>query len=134
MSVDLQRDPETYAIIGAAMAVHRELGHGFLEAVYNEALEIEFNNRYIPNKKEVSLPICYGEHQLKAHYRADFVCHDSIIIEIKVLAETNGTEEAQVINHLKASGYERALLINFGRPSLQYKRLILSNNTQQNNL
>ena len=128
--VDPQRDPETYAIIGAAMAVHRELGHGFLEAVYNEALEIEFNDRNIPNKKDVLLPIYYGKHQLKTHYHADFVCHDSIIIELKALTEPDGTEEAQVINYLKASGYKRALLINFGRPSLQYKRLILSNNTQ----
>ena len=128
--VDSQRDPETYAIIGAAMAVHRELGHGFLEAVYQEALDIEFNSRNIPNRKEVSLTIYYNKQKLNTQYKADFICYDNIIVELKALTEISGTEEAQVINYLKATGYERALLINFGKPSLQYKRLILSNNTQ----
>ena len=126
--VDSQRDPETYAIIGAAMAVHRTLGCGFLEAVYQEALEIEFNNRNIKNSREVLLPIYYEERQLKTRYKADFICYESVIVELKALSAISGDEEAQTINYLKVSGYERALLINFGKPSLQYKRLIRSKN------
>ena len=128
--VDSQRDPETYSIIGAAMAVHRTLGCGFLEAVYQEALEIEFNSRNIPNKREVLLTIYYDNQKLNTQYKADFICYDNIIVELKALTETSGTEEAQIINYLKASGYERALLINFGKPSLEYKRLIRSKNNQ----
>lgn len=128
--VDSQRDPEAYSIIGAAMAVHRTLGCGFLEAVYQEALEIEFNSRNIPNKREVLLTIYYDNQKLNIQYKADFICYDNIIVELKALTETSGTEEAQVINYLKASGYERALLINFGKPSLEYKRLIRSKNNQ----
>lgn len=128
--MDSQRDPEAYSIIGAAMAVHRTLGCGFLEAVYQEALEIEFNSRNIPNKREVLLTIYYDNQKLNIQYKADFICYDNIIVELKALTETSGTEEAQVINYLKASGYERALLINFGKPSLEYKRLIRSKNNQ----
>ncbi len=126
MDKDSQGDAETYAIIGAAMAVHRELGHGFLEAVYQEALEIEFKKRNIPYQREILLPIYYGTHKLKTHYKSDFVCYNSIIVELKALSETSGIDQAQVINYLKATGHQRALLLNFGKPSLQYKRFILS--------
>lgn len=128
--VDAQRDPETYAIIGAAMTVHRELGHGFLKSVYQAAFQVELDHNQIPFVKEAEIPIHYRGSPLEVSYRADFICNDSVIVELKALSEINGTEEAQVINHLKATGYERALLINFGRPSLQYKRLISSNNIQ----
>ncbi len=119
------RDEQTYAIIGAAMAVHSELGHGFLEAVYCEALEREFTQRDIPFQKEVRLPVMYRGQPLTTVYRADFVCFTSVLVEMKAINQISGVEEAQVINYLKASGLKRAILLNFGTPRLQYKRLVL---------
>ena len=128
-SVD-QKDPRTYAIIGAAMDVHRELGHGFLEAVYHEALEIELAARGVPHEREVELPIVYKGKRLDTHYRADFMCFDSVVVELKALAELTGRERAQVLHYLKATGQEVGLLINFGGPSLEYERLILGEQNQ----
>jgi len=118
-------DRETYAIIEAAMTVHRELGNGFLEAVYQEALERQFVANTIPHSRELELPIHYLGQKLRVCYRADFVCYHSIIVELKALKNLSGTEESQVINYLKASGKTKALLFNFGAKSLQYKRFIL---------
>ena len=120
----IEKDKETYAIIGAAMTVHRELGCGFLEAVYQEALEKEFKLLDIKFEREVKLPIYYRGIQLNSYYQADFVCFDSVIVELKALQRLSGTEEAQVINYLKASNLHRALLLNFGTRSLQHKRLV----------
>ena len=122
----IKRDQETYAIIGAAMTVHRELGNGFLEAVYQDALEREFQYMKIPYKREVKLPVYYRGEQLNSYYQADFICFDSVIVELKALQRLSGNEEAQVINYLKASHLHRALLINFGTKSLQYKRLVFN--------
>ena len=121
------RDGQTHAIIGAAMAVHRELGPGFLEAVYEEALALEFTDRRIPFRKEVGLPVHYKGRKLPCGYRADFVCYESVIVERKALQNLSGVEEAQLLNYLKATRLERGLLLNFGRPSLEFKRLIFQN-------
>ena len=115
---------ESYEIIGAAMEVHKQLGNGFLEAVYQEALAIELKNRNIPFKKEYKLEVNYKGHILQKYYLADFVCYDKIIIETKAVKELIGIDESQVINYLKATDMKLGILINFGSHSLEYKRLI----------
>jgi len=121
------RDPQTRAIIGAAMEVHRQLGPGFLEAVYQEALTMELADQAIPFQREVELPVDYKGRRLPCKYGADFVCYESIIVELKALQALTGVEEAQLLNYLKATRLERGLLLNFGRPSLEFKRLIFQN-------
>jgi GxxExxY protein len=121
-----KRDRETYAIIGAAMRVHGELGHGFLEAVYQEALEKEFLIQAIDYQREVEIPVFYRSEKLRTAYRADFICYNRVIVELKALQGISGVEISQVINYLKATGLPKALLLNFGTPQLQYKRLVFN--------
>jgi GxxExxY protein len=119
-----KRDPQTHEIIGACMEIHRQLGHGFLEPVYQEAAVIEFASRNIPSEREVILPVQYKNRVLPVHYRADFVCFSEIIVEFKALSRLSSVEESQLLNYLKATGLKRGLLFNFGTSSLQYKRLV----------
>ncbi len=129
MNEELKRDPETYAIIGAAMEVHRELGSGFLEGVYQDALEIEFKQLQMEYIREQPVPVFYKGNKLGTPYRADFLCFGSVIVELKAIKGLSNNESAQVLHYLKATGMKRALLINFGTAKLEYKRMIHSGNT-----
>jgi GxxExxY protein len=115
----VRKDPQTHAILGAAMEAHRRLGHGFLEAVYQAALAIEFVDREIEFRAEVALPLHYKGKLLTCSYRADFICFESVLVDTKAIAQLTGDRE-QVINALRATGFSRGLLINFGTRSLQY--------------
>ena len=119
------RDDLTYNIIGAAMEVHRTLGNGFLEAVYQEALEKEFKLRDIPYSREHMITISYKGESLSQYYKADFVCYNKVIVELKALSDLTTSHEAQLLNYLKATGIKKGLLINFGSSSLQTKRRVL---------
>ena len=105
------------------MKVQRELGCGFLEKVYQEALEQEFADEGIPFEREVSLKIYYKGIPLQQEYIADFVCYGKIIVELKAISKLSDVEKAQVINYLKATGYELGILANFGEASLKTERL-----------
>ena len=115
---------ESYNIIGACMAVHRELGCGFLEVVYQEALEEEFKLRSIPYVREQLLTITYKGKLLSKNYQADFICYENIIVELKALSELNTTHQSQLINYLKVTNIKLGLLVNFGRRSLETKRVV----------
>jgi GxxExxY protein len=117
------RDPQTYSIIGACMEVHSQLGRGFLEAVYQEALEKELTLRGIPFRRQVELPIFYKGEKLECYYIADFVCFEQIIVEIKAIKQLTEVDRAQTINYLKATRLLRALLVNFGAQSLEFERI-----------
>jgi GxxExxY protein len=115
---------ESYAIIGACLKVHTELGPGFLEAVYQEALEKEFLKRKIPYKRHQKLKIFYDGGALDKFYVADFICHNQIVMELKVASEFSTTQFKQLQNYLKATKLKLGILVNFGKPSLNYKRII----------
>lgn len=117
---------EVYSINGAAMEVHSILGCGFLEAVYQEALEIELRKRKIPYAPQKQLPIYYKDNLLKKTYVADYIAFEKIVIEIKAITHLSSLEEAQLLNYLKATNHEVGLLINFGAESLQWKRMVRS--------
>lgn len=117
---------EVYAIVGAAMEVHTVLGTGFLEPVYQEAMEIECASRNIPFIPQQILQVNYKQHILKKEYIADMVCFEKIIVEFKALDSLSGRESSQVINYLKATGYKVGVLINFGSDTkLEWKRFVV---------
>jgi GxxExxY protein len=123
--MNLLHKEKTYQIIGAAMEVHNELGCGFLEAVYQEAFEIELQIQKIPYEREKLLGIVYKNRLLKKNYSADFFCFGNIIVELKAISSITTADEAQTLNYLKATGMELGIILNFGSKSLQNKRLIL---------
>jgi GxxExxY protein len=125
MAEELLLGDEVFAIVGAAMEVHRELGPGFLEAVYQEALEMECGKRRLPYEAQKQLVLFYKGQQLAKEYIADLVCYDQIIVELKALDRLSGKEEAQLLNYLKATNLRVGVLINFGATGrLEWKRLI----------
>ena len=126
MPILTQSDPRTYAIIGGAMEVHRLLGCGFLESVYQEALEIELRDRSIPFHAHPEFRVHYKGYELQAYYKPDFICFDEVVVELKALGRLTSIEEAQVINYLKVTGLHTGLLLNFGARSLEQRRFILS--------
>ena len=123
--MDLLYEEESYSIIGAAIAVHQELGCGFLEAVYQEALEKEFQIKNIPYKREMPLRIYYKNDPLNKFYVTDFICFDKIIVELKALPTITSEHHAQILNYLKATRLNLGLIINFGKQSLEHKRIIV---------
>ena len=123
--VESNQDSQTYAVIGAAMEVHKVLGCGFLETVYQQALAKELAVCKIPFRKEVQFPVSYKGETLDCYYQADFICYSDVVVELKALDALTGQHESQLINYLKATGHKRGLLVNFGQKSLQYKRRVL---------
>ncbi|MHB0876821.1 MAG: GxxExxY protein [Anaerolineae bacterium] len=124
MNGDCEERRKNYAIIGAAMEVHRQLGPGFLEAVYQEALALELAQRAVPYRREVELPVHYKGRRLVTSYRADFTCFDEVIVELKALDRLSTLEESQIINYLKTTGLHVGLLLNFGTRSLEHRRFV----------
>jgi len=122
----MEHEELTHKIIGAAMEVHTTLGPGFLEGVYQDALEIELTRRGIPFTAQQELEIRYKEAVLRHKYKPDFIVEGKVIVEIKAVSQLTDIDIAQTINYLKATGYTVALLINFAGKSLQWKRLVSS--------
>ena len=124
MSGKLIYSDESYLINGACMEVYKTLGNGFLEAVYQECLEIEFIKRGIPFLSQKHLTLCYQGQLLKQFYKPDFICYDKIIVELKAISNLCDEHKAQVMNYLRATDYELGLLYNFGHyPLLEYERI-----------
>ena len=117
----------SFTVIGAAMEVHKILGPGFLEAVYQLALEKELALRRVPFQHQVELPVTY-KGDLVGIYKADLIIDNKIVLEIKGISRLNGSHEAQALHYLAATGLQLAILINFGMSSLEYRRVVKSEN------
>ena len=119
-------EEESYAIRGAIFEVYKEMGCGFLEAVYQECLELEFYKRKIPHISQPELKLGYKGKQLRQTYKPDFICHDKIIVEIKAVKEVSNEHRAQLHNYLKATGSQLGFLVNFGHhPKATIERIIV---------
>ena len=119
---------QSYAIIGAALQVYKKMGTGFVEAIYQEALEIEFGRRNIPYVREEELNVYYDGVLLRKKFYADFICYDNILVELKALVALDNANYSQVYNYLRACNLKLGLLINFGnKKSLEYKRILNGN-------
>ena len=122
----MRGNEQSRAVIGVAYEVHNTLGHGFLEQVYLDAMCAELLENGIPYRRQVPMPIYYKEVKLRCGYRADLVCHGDLLVELKAQVALTQVDLAQVLNYLRASDLEKALLLNFGTTRLQVKRLILT--------
>ena len=132
MESDLLYKKEVYTIIGAAIEVHKELGPGFLESVYEEAMVYESNEREIPHETQVKIPVYYKGHKLNKEFIADYVGFGKIIVEFKCIPKLTKVEEAQIINYLKATRIKVGLLINFGsHGKLEWKRYIRTGSSHE---
>jgi len=126
MKIELLYKEEVYAIIGAAIEVHKELGAGFLESVYEEAMVLESAKKQIPCKTQVKIPIQYKGNKLNKEFIADYIGYEKIVVEFKCITKLTKIEEAQIINYLKATEMKVGILINFGsNEKLEWKRFIL---------
>ncbi len=123
---------EVYALVGAAMEVSNELGAGFLEAVYQEALEMELGERMIPFAAQVPIHISYKGRMLSKTYIPDIICFDQVIVEIKAIKQLTSVDEAQLLNYLKATGKPVGVLLNFGSPKLEWKRMVFTRSKIRN--
>jgi GxxExxY protein len=123
--MDHPEDPRTYAIIGAAMDVHNEMGPGFLERVYHDALVFALEDRGIAAEREVPYQLSYRGRPLGHPYRADLVCENGVLVEVKAHDGIGNADLSQVIHYLRASGLSTGLLLNFGLPRLQHRRFVL---------
>ena len=118
---------EVYAIVGAAMEVYNQLGPGFSEAIYQDAMEIEVESRNIPNNPQHEIHVFYKGQKLKSFFKPDLICYEKIVVELKALDQLTSREESQLINYLKATGLPVGLLINFGKErDLEWKRMVLT--------
>jgi len=120
----MERDPQTYEIIGAAIEVHKTLGPGHLEAVYQEALEIELDLREIPYQSQPRIELEYKGRTLKKYYQPDILAYDRVVVEIKAQSALGSVDEAQIINSLRCCRREVGHLINCGEVSLQWRRFV----------
>ena len=116
---------EVFQVIGACMEVHKKLGHGFLEPVYQEALEYELSLQGIPFSAQSPVTITYKDKILEKQYIADFIVFDRFIVEIEALTSYDPSNIAQVLNYLNATGLPLGLLVNFGSKSLEWKRVVI---------
>jgi GxxExxY protein len=124
--VEIVYKEESYAIMGACFEVYKEKGSGFLEAVYQECLEIEFGLQNIPAVPQPRLELSYKGRLLKQRYVPDFICHGRIVLELKAVTVLNDEHRAQVQNQLRATGHRLGLLVNFGHyPQIEYERIVL---------
>ena len=124
LSMPESDDPRTYAIIGAAIEVHRVLGAGFLEIFYKDALAIDLALRKIQFRRELPIAIEYKGEPIRGEYRIDFVCYEEIVLEIKARSTTGPADHAQVISYLASSKRRVGLLLNFGGAKLEHKRFV----------
>ncbi len=124
MEQDIIYKEEAFAIVGKCMEVHRHLGHGFLEILYKDALELEFREAGIPYSRETKFEVHYKKWLLPHQYFADFTTYDKIILEVKSMDGLHDDLIARTINYLKVSGYQLGLLVNFGKRSLEYRRIV----------
>lgn len=118
---------EVYTIVGAAMEVYNQLGPGFGEAIYQDAMEIEAESRNIPSVPQQDVFVFYKGQKLKNFFKPDLICYEKIVVELKALDQLTSREETQLLNYLKATGLPVGLLINFGRErDLEWKRMVLT--------